>query len=119
RLLPRVALAGRHPPVEVDDVGHEGGDARARGSAKQRVCTRRKRFHGDHSSTYGVVDVMVEVGQTVGDLDDLALQRVGDAPAFGGNAFAQLRVLQDAVADLLRQVEALAVLFEYLHHAHA
>ena len=114
-----MSLAGRHTPVEVDHVGYEGGDARARGGAKQRVCARGERFNGDHSSPYCVVDVVVEVGQTVGDLDDLALQRVGDAPAFGSDALAQLRVLQDPVADFLRQVEALAVFFEQLHHAHA
>ena len=53
---------------------------------------------------------MVDIGDLVAKLHDLAFQRHG---------LAVHAVLQDAVADLLGQVQALAVLFQALHHADA
>ena len=116
---PGVAGAGGHPPVEVDDVGHEGGDPRARRGAEDLVGAFGQVVGGDDAGANRVVDVVVEIGQAVGDLHDLAFERPGDAPPFSRDALAQLRMLEDAVADLLREIQAAAVLFEDLDHPHA
>ena len=60
---------------------------------KTSLAPCRQVVDRDDARSDGIVDVVVEVGEAVGDLDDLAFQRAGDAPALGGDALAQLRVL--------------------------
>jgi hypothetical protein len=60
-----------------------------------------------------------QVGDAVGQLDDLALQGARHAPTLGRDALSQFRVAQDAVADLLGQVQAAPLALQVLHHPNA
>ena len=71
----------------------------------------------DQAGADGVFDVVVEVGDRVGELHDLALERARGPPGFGGDGLATLRVLEDAVARLGAEVEAAPVALEVLDDA--
>ena len=62
----------------------------------------------EHAGAQGVVDVVVDVRDAVDDLDDAALERLRrDGPG----------VVEDAVAHLVREVEAAAVALEHVDDA--
>ena len=61
-----------------------------------------------------VGDVVVEVGDRIGQLEDLALQRAGGAPALGHNVALHLRVFEDAFTDFPSEVEPLPAALELL-----
>ena len=91
----------------LDDVGHQGGDALAVGKAQQ-VGHRQGDVHGvDDLAPQGVLDVVVDVGNLVGQTHYLSLQ--------GGGLLA-LGVADNAVAHLPGEVQALAPLFQPVHH---
>ena len=60
--------------------------------------------HSDQSRSERIVDVMVDVGDTVGPVDDLSFQR--------GGAGVVARVVTDAIDDFPGQVEPLAVVLQ-------
>src|SRR5579859_5217132 len=80
---------------------------------------RRQIFDGDDARADRIVNVVVQVGQAVSDLHDLALEGVGNAPALGSNALAQLRVTQDPIPYFSGEIQAHAVLLEVLDDTHA
>ena len=65
---------------------------------------------GDDPSPYGVVDVVVDISDLIRKADDLSLQggRVPGCP-----------VVQDAVPDLLCQVQSPSLFLHHLHHPDA
>ena len=71
------------------------------------ISARRQVVGTQDPGPQGVVDVVVDVGDAVDQLDDPALQR---------RRLVGAGVVEDAVADLLGQVEADAVALEHLDH---
>ena len=65
----------------------------------------------EHAGADGVVEVVVHVGDAVGEPHDLRLER-------GGRRHGP-RVVHDAVADLPREVQALAVVLQVVDDAQA
>ena len=63
-----------------------------------------------HPSADGVVNVVVDIGDAVGQADNASLPGGGDALA---------GVAHNALPDLVAQVQALAVLFQNIHHPQA
>ena len=62
----------------------------------------------EHSGAHSVVDVVIDVRDAVDDPDDLPLERGG---------FRRARVVEDSVADLVRQVEPAAVALDVVDDA--
>ena len=99
----RLARAG------LDGVPHQRVDPRPVGKA-QHLAGLQGDVHGiENAAPQGVLDVVVDIGDVVGQPDHLALQR-----GSGGAA----RVAEDAVAHLPGQVQSLAVFLQPLHHPH-
>ena len=72
----------------------------------------------DQIGADGVFDVVVQVGDGVGEFDDFALEGGGGAPAFfAGDGGAAFGVAEDAVTRLEHEVEALAVILEVFDDA--
>ena len=67
-------------------------------------------FFAEDAGTERVVDVVVDVGDFVGNADHLSLH---------GGGMAGSPVVQDPVPDLFRQVQAASVFFEKFHCADA
>ena len=61
----------------------------------------------DDAAPQGILNIVVDIGDVVGQPDHLALQRGGGLP---------LGVAEDAVAHLPGQVQPLSVFFQTLHH---
>ena len=68
-----------------------------------------------------IVDVVIDVGDDVGDAGDLPFDRAGAVLGIGADRHAALplRVPRDAVAHFPRQVEPLAVVLEHVDDAQA
>ena len=69
----------------------------------------------------GIVDIVVDVGDDVGDARDLALDRARAMRGVGADRHAvlALRVPRDAVAHFPRQVQPLAVVLQHVDDAQA
>src|SRR5665213_3659087 len=93
----------------LDEVVDERVDARRAALAENADRLRGERGGVEDTRAQRVVDVMVEVGETVGDAHDRALERRRSGRAAG--------VAEDPVADLLTQVQAAPVAFERVHDA--
>ena len=91
----------------LDDVADQGVDPQRAGRAQQLDLRRRQVLRAQDPGPQGVVDVVVDVGDAVDQLDDPALQR---------RRLGRAGVVEDAVADLLGQVEAVAVALQHLDH---
>ena len=85
-------------------------DARGVVGAEHRVRRVGQVALGQDARAYGVVYVVVHVGDAVGRAHDAALERLGSQVA---------GVVEDAVAHLGREVEPLAAVLDALHHAQA
>ena len=91
----------------LNGVGHQSGDALRVGIA-QHLRRLQRDVHGvDDAPPQGVLDVVVDIGDQVGQAHRLPLQRLGLGP---------LGVADDAVAHLPGQVQPLAVFLQPLHH---
>ena len=91
----------------LDDVGDQGVDADRAGRAEQRDLRRGQVLGAQDPGAQGVVDVVVDVGDAVDEADDPPLQR---------RRLGRAGVVEDAVADRRRQVEAVAVALQHLDH---
>ena len=91
----------------LDDVAHQGVDPRRAGRAEQLDLGGRQVAGPQDPGPQRVVDVVVDVGDAVDQLDDPPLQ--GRRPVRAG-------VVEDAVAHLLGQVQALAVALQHVDH---
>ena len=80
----------------VDEVAHESVDAHRAGRPEQRDLVPRQIAVAQQAEADGVVDVVVDVGDAVDDAHDPPLERLRLLVA---------RVREDAVADLVREVE--------------
>ena len=113
----RARAAG--PPVIVDQVAHHGVNAQG-----VRVAQHRHRIGGQvarlqQPGAHGVVDVVVDVGDRVGDLDDLPFQRARHAPGRRHDITAGFGVQVDALAHRVGQVQARAIFFQHFDNAAA
>ena len=97
RLADLVALADVAGLLRgVDEVVDEPVDALRAGGAEQLDLVAGQVRFGEDPVADRVVDVVVDVGDTVDDADDLSLERLG---------LLRARVGEDAVADLVGEVE--------------
>ena len=92
----------------LDDVAHKGVDALRAGWAEQVDLLGREVLTPEDPRPQRVVDVVIDVGDAVDELDDPALQR-GRLVAAG--------VVDDPVPHLVREVEAVAVALESVDDA--
>ena len=105
------ALRGDKPgggPGVIDNVAGEGVDAIAVGGAEDAARFRGEVVLRQHAGADGIADVVVEVGEGIGDFHDLAFQRIGDAPGFGEDVLPYLGAFEDGIARLIGEVEAVA-----------
>ena len=103
-------LADQLPlPAGLDGVPDQGIDTGPVGKAQHPGDLQRDVHGVDNASPQGVLDVVVDIGDVVGQPDELPLQ--------GGGGLA-LGVAQDAVPHLPGEVEPLPVLLQPLHHPH-
>ncbi len=74
-----------------------------------------------HARPHGIVDVVIDVGDQIGDAHDLPFERGGALRRIDADrrAVLPLRVTADAVAHLPRQVQAASVVLEHVHDAKA
>ena len=101
-----------------DHVADERVDARGVSVSTEHVDDiRRDVLDRDQTGAHRVVEVVVDIGDAVGDADDLALERAGLARGRVGDAGAELGVTKDAVADGIRQVETTTVAFQMIDDA--
>ena len=91
----------------LDDVADEGVDPGRSGGAEQIDLMGREILGAEDPRAQGVVDVVVDVGDPVDELDDPPLQ---------SRRLARARVVEDAVAHLLGQVEPAPVALQHLDH---
>ena len=105
----RLALADVARDVRgLDQVVDDRVDARRARRAEHRHGRLRQLGGVQHAGAQRVVDVVVDVRHAVDELDDAALERLRrDRPG----------VVEDAVAHLVRQVEAAAVALEHVDDA--
>ena len=76
----------------------------------QHLAGLKGDVHGiENAAPQGILNVVVDIGDVVGQPDHLALQRSG------GGTFC---VAEDAVAHLPGQVQPLTVFLQPLHHPH-
>ena len=97
-----------------DHVLHERRNPSGRGPAEKPDRLSRQILRAKQPCPRRVIDVVIDIGNQVGDPHDLAFdrarpQRVRHAHRRAGLPF---RMLGDAVADLPRQVEASAVVLQ-------
>ena len=72
----------------------------------------------DNAAFDGVIQIMIQVGHNIGNADDVAFHRTGHFIGIVGDNFAiSLGVLQNPVANLIRQVQSFAVHFKYVDNA--
>ena len=104
-----------------DDVGHHAPDALGRRPAQHLDARRRQVLVPQQSRPHRIVDVVIHVGDDVGDARDLPLDRAGAMLGIGADRHAALplRVAGDAVADLPRQIQPRAVVLEDVDDAQA
>ena len=95
------------PPAGGDGVHHQGVDPLPVGKAQHLGHLQRDVDGVDHSAPQGILDVVVDVGDLVGQTDHLPLQGGGVLPA--GMAL-------DAVAHFPGQVQSGSLLLQPLHH---
>ena len=91
-------------------VGDHGGDALAFGDAQHAGGLAGQGGGVQHAGRDGVLDVMVEEGDVVGDAHGAALHGAGPGPLCVGD---------DAVAHLPRKVQPPPLLFQHVHHPQA
>ena len=109
RLGDRLALADVAGDVRgLDEVVHDRVDARRARRAEHRDRRLGQLGGVEHAGAQRVVDVVVDVRDAVDELDDAALERLRrDRPG----------VVEDAVAHLVREVEAAPVALEHVDDA--
>ena len=106
----RLALDDRAGRLRMlDEVVDERVDPRRAAVAEHGDRLTRQLAFAQHAGAQRVVDVVVEVGEAVGDAYDCTLERRGRGGAPG--------MADDAVADLLGQVETAAIAFEHVDDA--
>src|SRR5690606_469058 len=87
-------------------VVHERLDARRVRVTEHLAPLCRQYRLGEQSRADRVPDLVVEVGDGAGQLHDLAPEGAGAAPCLCSHGLARLRVLQDALARLRREVQS-------------
>ena len=104
----------------LDDVAHHPIDALTSRSSERRADVFRNVVLFQQAGPDPVVDVVIHVGDDVGDADDVALQ--GESARLRTLAeqlsLLALGMLQDSVAHLDRQIESAPVVLQDLHDAH-
>ena len=94
--------------VGVFDCGdHQRIDARGLAFAQRFAHIRRNVAFRQHTAADSVVDVVVQIRNTIGKLDDPPLQRV---------SFLAARMANDAVTHFKSQVQAAPFIFKLIHH---
>ncbi len=84
---------------------HKSIDSTRRRASQQRHLVGRQALRVEHAGTDRVVDVVVDVRDAVDELHDPSLERGGRGRS---------RVVQDAVPDLVRQIQPAAVALQVL-----
>ena len=98
---------GARVRAAVDQIVHQRVDALAARSSQERDRARGRSHRSDEPGPQRVVDVVVDVGDAIGQVDDLAFEG-GRRPLPG--------MVADAVAHLPGEVETPAVVLQHLHH---
>ena len=89
----------------LDEVVDERVDPARPGGTEQLDLVLRELAGVEHAGAHRVVDVVVDVGHAVDQADDPSLERV---------RLVRPRVVEDPVADLLREVEPAAVALQHV-----
>ena len=100
-----------------DHVGDERVDAPRVRRPEHLDDIRRDILHRDQTGPHRVVEIVVDIGDAVGDANHLAFERVRLARRGVGDAGAELGVTKNAVADRKRQVETTPVPFQMIDDA--
>ena len=103
------------------DVGHHRPDPLGRARAEDVGALARQVLRPQQPRAHGIVDVVVDVGDDVGDAGDLPLDRAGAVRRVGADRDAVLpfRVPGDPVAHFPREVQPLPVVLEDVDDAEA
>ena len=72
------------------------------------ITSARHILHGDQSGAHRVVEIVIDVGDAIGDADDLAFERIRPGPPPLGHSGAGLGVAEDSVADGIGEVQSAA-----------
>ena len=85
------------------------------------TASSRKVIVLHHARAHGIVDIVIDVGNQIGDAHDLPFERRGALGGLDadGRPFLALRVPADTVANLPREVESTPVVLEHVHDAQA
>ena len=78
---------------------------------------RRDIFHRHQTGSQRVVEIVVDIGDAVGDANHLTFERVRHSRRRVGDAGAELGVTKNAVADGKGQVETAPVAFQVIDDA--
>ena len=78
---------------------------------------RRDVLHRDQPGPHRVVEIVVDIGDTVGDANHLAFERIRLSCRGVGDSGAELGVAKNAVPDRKRQVETTPITFEMIDDA--
>jgi hypothetical protein len=78
---------------------------------------RRDILHRDQTGPHRVVEIVVDIGDAVGDANYLAFERVRHARRGVGDAGTELGVTKNAVPDWKRQVETTPIPFQMIDDA--
>ena len=102
-----------------DDVGDECVDAPRVRRPEDLEDIRRDIVDRHQTGAQRVVEIVVDIGDAVGDANDLAFERVRRSRRGMGDAGAELGVTKNAVADVIGQVETASVPFQVIDDAQA
>ena len=98
-------------------IGDERIDALGVRRAEDLEDLGRDIFHRNQTAPERIVEIVVDVGDAIGDPNHLAFQRIRCSRRGVGDAGAELGMTENAVANRKRQVETAPIPFQMIDYA--
>ena len=102
-----------------DHIGDERIDATGVRRTEDVMNVSWQGLHGDESSPHRIVEIVIDIGNAVGDADDFSFEGVRLSRRRVGNAGTKLGVTENTVADRKREVEAVTIPLQVIDDAQA